>query len=226
MTSGPNDNESDHALVLRAQQGDRLAFNGLVERYQARAYALALRTLGNQDVAADVTQDAFISAFKAISSFRGGAFHTWLFRIVNNACYDYFRSRNRRSAVSLDEALEQEQVTDAGPGRETHLSDELIERFWEPERLVLRGETISLLERLLMRLPADQRIAVILCDIQGMSYEEVAQATSASLGTVKSRISRGRAHLRRLISAETELYERASRPHGESKITGEQSTSE
>jgi RNA polymerase sigma-70 factor (ECF subfamily) len=215
MKPGPGEATSEQTLIERAREGDRAAFNGLVERYQHRAYALALRMLGNPDAAADVTQDAFISAFRAISSFRGGGFQTWLFRIVANGCYDYHRARNRHPSVSLDEALEREQTPDVVPGQESRLSDELVEQYWEPERSALRGETIALLERLLQRLPAEQRIAVILCDIQGMAYEEIAQVTDASLGTVKSRISRARAHLRVLLTAEGELSGRQRRPEGE-----------
>src|SRR5215469_17938394 len=104
--SGTSRHESDLALVADCQRGDRSAFNQLVERYQAGAYALAVRMLGDPDIAADVVQDSFFSAYRAIGSFRGSSFRAWLYRIVSNACIDYFRNEKRHPSTSLDAALE------------------------------------------------------------------------------------------------------------------------
>src|SRR5689334_8070706 len=94
--------ESERALVERSQRGDVAAFNRLVEIHQSGAYALALRMLGDPDLAADVTQEAFLSAYRAIGSFRGASFRAWLWRIVSNGCLDHFRAQTRRPTVSLE----------------------------------------------------------------------------------------------------------------------------
>lgn len=166
-------------LIRRSQEGDLSAFNQLVETYQRGAYNIALRLLGNVDAAQDATQDAFLSAWRAIGKFRGGSFKAWLWRIVTNACRDQLRSLRRRPTTSLD-ALPIE------PGNAAH----------SPEDYASRLELGEEIQKGLASLPLDQRLAVILCDIQGLSYEEIAQVTRTSLGTVKSRISRGRAQLR------------------------------
>lgn len=206
---GPAD---EHALIARSQQGDRAAFNRLVERHQAGAYALALRMLGDADVAADVTQDAFFSAYRAINSFRGASFRAWLYRIVSNGCMDYWRAQGRKPTSSLDAALAHERDSDMmGQGGESGLPAAMIDPSWDPEHVALRSEMIAQIQQALLRLPEDQRLAVILSDIQGLAYEEIARVMNTSLGTVKSRISRGRGRLRDLLSRQGELFGHASR---------------
>jgi len=178
-------------LIQRSREGDLDCFNQLVERYQRQVYNLSLRMLGNPQAAEDATQDAFISAFKGISKFRGGSFRTWLFRIAANACRDQLRSLRRRPTTSLD-ALPLELEWD----RHTP----------SPEEYALARELGEEIRRGLLALPADQRLAVILRDILGLDYEEIAQATASSLGTVKSRLSRGRARLRRHLEPYRELF--------------------
>lgn len=203
-------NEPEEALIARSQRGDRAAFNALVVRYQATAYALALRMLGDPDAAADVTQDAFFSAFRALGTFRGASFRAWLLRIVSNGCFDVFRAQGRQPTTSLDALLETE--SEAGAAADAHLPPALIDPSWEPERNALRAEQIRVIEAALLRLPPDQRLAVILSDVQGFSYEEIARVMDTPLGTVKSRIARARAHLRALLSRSGELSSRAERP--------------
>ena len=166
-------------LIQAAKKGDLDSFNHLVERYQREVYNLALRMLGNTQGAEDATQEAFVSAFKGISRFRGGSFRAWLLRIVANACRDQLRSLRRRPTIPI-EALELE------PDRNAP----------SPEDYALRRELGGEVARALASLPLEQRLAVILCDIEGLSYEEIAQAMNCSLGTVRSRLSRGRARLR------------------------------
>jgi RNA polymerase sigma-70 factor (ECF subfamily) len=185
---------NEEATIASARQGDVRAFNQLVLSYQTIAYNVAYRILGDVDSAADATQEAFISAYQAIGQFRGGAFKAWLLRIVTNACYDQLRHKRRRPANSLDAI-----VTDP------EHSKQLANGKDGPERLALRGELGGIIQRGIESLPPDQRIAVILRDIQGMSYEEVSAATCASLGTVKSRLSRGRAALRDYLMGQKEL---------------------
>jgi RNA polymerase sigma-70 factor (ECF subfamily) len=194
--------ELEIALVARSQRGDVTAFNALVERYQAMAYALALRMLGDPDAAADVTQEAFFSAYRAIQSFRGASFRAWLLRIVSNACFDVFRAQGRQPTSSLDELLDNETSADAAT------PSALIDSSWDPERAVLRAEVIVAIQGALLQLPGDQRLAVILSDVQGLPYEEIARIMDSPLGTVKSRIARARAHLRTILAQRPELFPR------------------
>ncbi|TMB98907.1 MAG: sigma-70 family RNA polymerase sigma factor [Chloroflexi bacterium] len=186
------DDEPD--LLARTRKGDLDAFNSLVERFQSPVYSLCLRMLASPPAAEDAAQEAFISAFRSINSFRGGSFRAWLFRIAANACYDEIRRRRSRRTRSLDEPRDDDtrpiDVADPAPAL-----DERAEA----------AELGAFIQDALSRLPSDQRLAVILCDVQGLDYAEIAEATAASLGTVKSRISRGRANLRVLLRAGGEL---------------------
>lgn len=180
---------SEADLVARSQKGNVSAFNQLVLQNQDVAYGVALRILGDPDAAADATQEAFMSAFQSVGSLRGGSFKVWLLRIVTNACLDMLRAKKRRPSESLDDLLNAED----GSGGPADTSFEL------PEDHALRLDLQAEVQRSLQQLPADQRIAVILSDVHGLSYEEIAAVTKSGLGTVKSRISRGRAHLRDLL---------------------------
>lgn len=202
----------ERELVAKSQQGDRDAFNRLVEWHQAGAYAVALRMLGDPDVAADVTQDAFFSAYRALGSFKGASFRAWLYRIVSNGCYDYWRAQKRRPVTSLEAALEDERDGEMSQGGDAHLPMAMIDAGADPERLALRAEMIAHIEKALLKLPPEQRLALILSDIQGMSYDEIARVMETSLGTVKSRIARGRGHLRDLLARQGELFGRVRRP--------------
>lgn len=181
-------------LIAASQRGEVGAFNQLVVTYQQIVYNLAYRMVSDSDLAADITQDAFLSAFRAIKSYRGGSFKAWLLRIVSNACYDHFRRQKRRPTDSLDQMQET-------PGYDAVF----VDRADGPEELALRRELLACLQRGLAGLPEDQRLVVILCDVQGMSYEEMAEVTGSSLGTVKSRLSRGRARLREFLLRQREL---------------------
>jgi RNA polymerase sigma-70 factor, ECF subfamily len=196
----------ERALVARSQQGDQHAFNALVERHQAGAYALALRMLGDPDQAADVTQDAFLSAWRAIGTFHGSSFRSWLLRIVSNGCFDVFRARRRHPSTSLETMLEGDaEEAGAGPS-DAHMPAAMIDATWDPERAALRAEVVEAIEQALQRLPPEQRLALILSDVQGLPYEEVAQIMDTPLGTVKSRIARARGHLRGLLLGQGELF--------------------
>ena len=193
--------ERERTLIARGQEGDRAAFNALVEKYQSAAYALALRMLGDPDTAADVTQEAFFSAYRALATFHGSSFRAWLLRIVSNGCYDVFRARGRQPVTSLEALLEH----DDSSSSDSRLPTTMVDPSWSPEETALRGETISTIEAALLLLPPEQRLAVVLCDIQGMAYEEVARIMETPLGTVKSRIARARAQLRTLLTRGGEL---------------------
>lgn len=203
--------ERERTLIARGQEGDRAAFNALVEKYQSAAYALALRMLGDPDTAADVTQEAFFSAYRALATFHGSSFRAWLLRIVSNGCYDVFRARGRQPVTSLEAMLEH----DDSSSSDSRLPSTMVDRSWNPEETAIRGETISTIEAALLLLPSEQRLAVVLCDIQGMAYEEVARIMETPLGTVKSRIARARAQLRTLLTRGGELSPPAQRQDAE-----------
>jgi RNA polymerase sigma-70 factor (ECF subfamily) len=154
---------------------------------------VALRLVGDPDSAADVTQDAFLSAYRHLDQFRGGSFRSWLLRIVTNASYDRLRARQRHDEQSLNR-LTEESGFDPPDGGEL------------PDALVLRAELIASLETALQALPIDQRAVVVLSDVHGLSYDEVATALSINLGTVKSRLNRGRCRLRDYLLQRPELW--------------------
>jgi RNA polymerase sigma-70 factor (ECF subfamily) len=183
----------EKALITAAQQGEAPAFNQLVLTYQSMVYNLAYRILGDADAAADASQDAFLSAFRAIKKFRGGSFKAWLLRIVTNACYDQLRYKQRRPTSPL-EALFVE--TDPSP---------FTDSTEGPEDYAIRQELGQVIQVGLNTLPSDQRIALVLSDIQGFSYQDIADITQVALGTVKSRLSRGRAKLRDYLLEQGEL---------------------
>jgi len=196
----------DEHLLRAARAGDLDAFNLLVLRHQAAVFNVCLRLLRDVAAAEDATQDAFVRAWTGVDSFRGGSVRAWLFKIATNRAYDLLRVRARRPAAALEaDALELEPIW---PAQAAEL----------PEERALREELGFRLERALTALPEDQRTAVLLADVQGCSYDEVAAATGAALGTVKSRLSRARARLRQTLTddpAAAELFERFRRLHGE-----------
>lgn len=186
----------DETLAAQARRGDRAAFNRLVGRYQALAYAIAYRLLHDEAAAADATQEAFISAFRRLDSFHGGSFKAWLARIVTNQCYDQLRYEKRRPTAALDALLLD--PDDPPPA----LAQQAPER---PDEQYLQAELADYLERVIRQLPEDQRATLLLSDVHGFSYEEIATATGVELGTVKSRLSRARRKVRDLLQAEAEL---------------------
>jgi RNA polymerase sigma-70 factor (ECF subfamily) len=181
--------DEEQRLIVASQQGDVEAFNQLVRLYERRVYTVCYRMLGNADAAADAAQDTFITAFRKLATFRGGSFRSWLLRIATNTCYDILRARKRRPTTSLDAGDSDDSGFDPPDQSES------------PDEFVLRQELSTAIQQGLSALPADQRMVVILCDIQGLSYEEIAHIVGANLGTVKSRLSRGRARLRDILRA-------------------------
>jgi RNA polymerase sigma-70 factor (ECF subfamily) len=185
----------EEAVVALAVGGDRSAFARLMEHYQSACYGLAWRLLGDPDQAADATQDAFIHAYDAMRSYRGGIFRSWLMRITANASYDILRRAQRRPTTALPEPEEgHAELPDIGA----------VNPFDEAQK----SELYRHLERALRLLPEDQRVAVVLCDVYGMDYGEVATMTDSPLGTVKSRIHRGRLRLREILAPQRELFQR------------------
>jgi RNA polymerase sigma-70 factor (ECF subfamily) len=186
---------SDERLVLLAKDGNLEAFNSLVDRYQGAVYSLCLRLLASREGAEDATQEAFLSAYRALASFQGGSFRSWLLRIAANESKDELRRRKRKDAgSSLEEIFDRSESPVEVPDPQEG-ADILFER----------KEFGEMLEVALQELPAEQRQAVLLVDLYDYQYEEVARLTGASVGTIKSRIHRGREKLRKVLLAHPEL---------------------
>jgi RNA polymerase sigma-70 factor (ECF subfamily) len=188
----------DETYTIReAQNGNLSAFNQLVMAYQGTAYNVAYRVIGNQDAAADACQDAFLKAYKALAQYQGGSFKSWLLRIVTNTCYDHIRYKSRRPVTSLEDL-----TADDNPDEHTGA---LVSEAEPPEDHVLRTELHHLIQVGINQLPEDQRIVLVLSDVQGLSYQEIADIIAQPLGTVKSRLSRGRQRLRDFLLKQKEL---------------------
>ncbi|HEC34136.1 MAG TPA: sigma-70 family RNA polymerase sigma factor [Chloroflexi bacterium] len=192
-------------LIQAAQRGNLDAFNELVLTYQHRVYNLAYRILGDPAAASDATQDAFIAAYRKISTFRGGSFPSWLLRIVANRCYDELRRQKRRPITPWEEFGDVD--TETNPA--------LINGSESPEEHVQRWELARVLQAAITSLPADQRVVLVLSDVEGMAYAEIGAAVGIPVGTVKSRLARARARLRDLLQAQGELLPRVYRLEGE-----------
>lgn len=185
------------SLIAAAKQGRVDAFNDLVLVYQHQVYNLAYRILGDPAAAADAAQEAFISAYRHIVEFRGGSFKSYLLRIVANACYDELRRRKRRPATSFEDFGDGEMDEEANPA--------LVNGSAGPEESAERAEMVRAIQACIETLPADQRITLVLSDVEGLSYEEIAETTGVALGTVKSRLARARGKLRDCLRAHGEL---------------------
>ncbi len=184
------------APVANAQEmaARRAEFDRLVERYHKQAYSIAYRMTGNHADAEDLTQEAFVRAFRFFGNYRRDwPFDNWLYKIMSNLFVDDLRRRPKAHLQSLDQPL------DLSGGGEVYL--EIPDAASNPERLVMTHELDEYIQRALNALPPDFRMTVILADIQGLSYEEISTAMKCSLGTVRSRLHRGRKLLRAKIAA-------------------------
>ena len=187
----------EERLLQRAIAGDSAAFSLLMEAHEHRMYAVAFRMCGNREDAQDCLQEAMLRVYRAISTFKGqSSFSTWIYRITINTCLDELRRRKIRKTTSLDNLL------DSGWSP----SDELD----TPENNAIRREQRRSIEKAIASLPDDMRAAIVLRDIQGFSYETIADVLNANVGTIKSRISRGREKLRDILSRQSELFDHQS----------------
>jgi RNA polymerase sigma-70 factor (ECF subfamily) len=173
-------------LISRSRQGDLAAFNQLVVRHQDLVFSVTLRLVSNYATAEDITQEAFISAFRSIGRLRGDNFRAWILRIARNAAYDAMRRTRRRP----EESIEEQVVT---------LGETLASGEESPEDHALRQDLARAIGRGLDELPRDQRMAIVMVDVEGLSYDETATATDVSIGTVKSRLNRGRRKMREYL---------------------------
>ena len=178
--------EREQAVIRQILDGDVNAFEELMAAYEKNVYNLALRTVNDREDAADMAQEAFIKAYQSLSSFRGDSkFSVWLYRIVSNVCLDFLRRRNRRSTVSL--SVEDDE------GEEAQL--DIPDESFSPEAQLERRLTREAVQRGLSGLPPDSRQILLLREIQGLSYEEIARVLDLEVGTVKSRLFRARKKL-------------------------------
>jgi len=183
---------NEAGLVLAAQKGDLEAFNQLVLSYQDRIFALALRIIGDQDSAEDITQNTFLTAYLNLPRFRNGSFQSWLYRIATNACYDELRRNKRHPTMSLN--------------HEDDVEERLLPHYDVsgpknlPEKEYGKLELEQTIQHALNQLDADQRTAVVLADLQDFDYKEAAQILGVPIGTLKSRLARARLRLHDLLS--------------------------
>jgi len=174
---------ADHELVERVQGGDKRAFDILVRKYQHKIVNLISRYIHDPSEAQDVAQEAFLKAYRALPAFRGdSAFYTWIYRIAINTAKNFLVAQDRRPPTDDIEAVDAEQIYGAVQLRETDT----------PEGLVLTGEIEATILRAIEDLPEDLRTAITLRELEGMSYEEIAETMSCPVGTVRSRIFRAR----------------------------------
>ena len=183
--------------AARAAKRQRAEFDELVERYHKQAYNIAYRMTGNHADAEDLTQEAFVRAFRFFGNYRRDwPFDNWLYKIMSNLFVDDLRRRPKAHLQSLDQPL------DLG-GRSDDIYLEIPDVGSNPERMIMSHELDENIQRALTSLPNDFRLTVILADIEGLSYEEISAAMGCSLGTVRSRLHRGRKLLRSKIAAST-----------------------
>ncbi|RME12393.1 MAG: sigma-70 family RNA polymerase sigma factor [Ardenticatenia bacterium] len=202
-TTQPHPTTDDRPLVEAAQAGDLDAFNQLVGRYQRLAYNVAYRIMGAADAAADATQEAFLAAYRKLDTYQPGtSFKAWLLRIVTNKCYDALRAHKRRPTASLDALL-------LDPDKPDRPFEQVAPE--RPDEAVEQQELHDLLQALLLTLPPDQRAVLVLADIQGYKYHEIAEILGIEIGTVKSRLFRARRKMRDALREHEELLPPAYR---------------
>jgi RNA polymerase sigma-70 factor (ECF subfamily) len=185
----------EEALVEAAVRGNLDAFNQLVLRFQNSVFSLAYRMMGDTASADDATQETFINAYRKLDTYRGGSFRAWLLRIATNTCYDELRRRKRRPATAFDDL----------PGGDTDDGPPLPASTPTPEEAAQTSELSRVLQDCINGLQADQRVTLVMSDVQGYSYQEIADESGVQLGTVKSRLSRARAAMRDCLQPVQEL---------------------
>jgi len=185
--------EEEDELISRVRKGEKASFEKLVLENQKKVYNLALRMVGNEEDALDMSQEAFIKAYNSIAFFRGDSrFSVWLYRLTTNVCLDFLRSEGRKPHNSLS------YISEDNEEKEIEIPDD---RF-SPETIVEKTELRQAVDRGLLSLPKDYRAVLLLREIDGLSYEEIADTLSLEVGTVKSRIFRARKRLCAILVAD------------------------
>ncbi|MEL6408531.1 MAG: sigma-70 family RNA polymerase sigma factor [Chloroflexota bacterium] len=191
-------------LITSAQAGDVDAFNQVVLHFQDYVFTIAYRIMNDQSSASDMAQDAFLSAYRKLDTFKGGSFKAWIARITTNACYDELRKRKRRPQDYLED-----KIPDNG---ELLIPSDAP----TPEQEAQRSDLNQAIQDCIGALNDDQRIVLVMSDVEGYAYQEIADSVDVSLGTVKSRLSRARTSIRRCLQAVQELLP------AEFRLTGEE----
>jgi RNA polymerase sigma-70 factor (ECF subfamily) len=187
---------SDEELIERIRQGEREAYQVLVEKYQQRMYAVAYGLLGNREDALDTVQEAFVKAYRSLAKFKGeSSLYTWLYRITVNAAIDLERKAGRREEVEFRDEIEPDEEKGEYPA--APLSESPAERL-------MRKELGGLIDDAIQKLPSEQRTAIVLREIEGLSYKEIAGIMKCSEGTVMSRLHYGRKKLQELLGPHLE----------------------
>lgn len=190
--------DNEKSLLEKSKAGDITAFEQLIDGYQHKIFNIALRIVGNYDDASDLAQEVLIRVYKSISAFKEqSSFSTWIYRITTNACLDEIRKRKNRKIISLDEEIK----VDDGEMKRQIVSDEPL-----PEDTAEKRELKKMVNDAISRLSEEHRMAIVLRDIQGFSYEEIARMINCPEGTVKSRISRARQSLKNVLQSKRELF--------------------
>jgi RNA polymerase sigma-70 factor (ECF subfamily) len=198
--------QREQEIIESSRTGDLNAFDQLVVAHQDRIYNLCYWILGHRDDASDATQDAFIRAFRSLDSFRGdSAFGTWLHRIAVNACLDVLQRRKRAPQTYTD--LESDSENSPQSDKIAERSSGEANRRLDPARLSAQRERRKVVQEALAQIPEHYRLALVLYDIEGHSYDEIAQTLKLPLGTIKSRINRARLALREHLENKRELFE-------------------
>jgi RNA polymerase sigma-70 factor (ECF subfamily) len=191
MVTGPTDTE----LVERFKGGDRSAFNLIVSRYQHRVYTLAIRWMGNEQIASEVSQDVFLALFRSLHNFRGDSqLSTWIYRVVINHCKNRKLYRRRRHTDRHEPLEGDRQDDDEGPKRQ------IAGDGPAPDAGVHQSEAELIIRNALEQLPEDQRQIIVLRDVEDLAYEEISELMGLPRGTVKSRLHRARAHLAKILN--------------------------
>ena len=189
---------TEQELVARARRGDESAFEALVTENEKRIYNLCRRLTGNQEDAAELTQEAFLNAWRGLGRFQGeSSFSTWLYRLATNACIDFLRKEKRRQSLSMTVSLDDEEEA-----RQVELPDER----YAPEGALERAEARRAVAEGLERLTLEHRQVLVMREIHGLSYAEIGQVLGLDEGTVKSRIARARGALRKVLTERGNLF--------------------
>lgn len=189
-----SENQVDN-LIASAQNGDIESFNALVLQFQDYIFTITYRIMSDSESAADAAQDTFIVAFRKLDTFRGGNFRAWLARIATNTCYDALRKNKRRPQDYLEEL----------PGSEMYGEAPIPADVPNPEQEAQRADLNQAIQNCIQALNDDQRMVIVLSDVEEYAYQEIANMLNASLGTVKSRLSRARLAVRRCLQSVQEL---------------------
>lgn len=194
---------TDEDIVREIIRGRIDLFEELVIRYEKKIFGLSLRMMGNREDASDATQEAFLRAYRFLHTYKQQAkFSTWLFRIASNACLDMLRKRQKYVTVSLDQPLQ---------GSEGDLTMQLVDEQDGPEEQLQKKELVEALAEAIQELSPEQRLVIILRDVQGLAYDDISKILKLPMGTVKSRLNRARAAIRELMQENKELLPYALR---------------